>query len=363
MRKIPILLMILAGFTAFLPLVPEAFPQKMSDVTSDHLLMRLPKERALLGRGIISDLERFYQYINRAVDVKLPRRIILLADWELQASHTNYRDVSIVIGMNQPGASNSRAFLLNEAMREIARMGLYELSQGADRSDYEFLYEGMVEILVNEFNHTTRKLESAWVVSKLLDEMGQLGLERQRSWADFSTKYSCFRNAAPGVTFLLTFRELKGRDRPAKFFQALKRANLSRSLQEAFDYDASKLETIWLDKVREYRIPVEITISAEDALQIAETELVPEIVLAGARLKVRLLFKQNESVLLPEGVFIRDERNGQLFQAQAGSGYISATIPVEAGTVSGNYHYRVIVIDESGNFRQWEGTYVVGSKQ
>ena len=341
------------------PVCPEVFSQETKDITSEHLLMRLPKERTLLGRSVIIDLERFYQFLDGAIDVKLPRQIALLVDWDRKESSTNYREVSIIVGMNQPVASSLEVFLLKESMRGIARLGLLELSQGAHRPDYEFLYEGMIEILVDEFNHTSRRLESAWVISKLLDEMGQLGLEVQRSWSDFSGDHSCLRNAAPGITFLLTFRELEGREKPSKFFKALKRANLTKSLEEAFGEPASELETFWLEKVRQCRIPDEITVTPQGAPQLVETTLVPDAIHPGEQLKLRFLFKKTESMLFPEGVFVRDLRTNTLFQAHEDSDSISVTIPVETTTPPGEYGYSVTVVDESGNLRHYGGNYKV----
>jgi len=338
---------------------PEAFPQKMSDVSSEHILMRLPSERALLGRRVISDLESFYQFLTRAIDSRLPRRMVLLVDWDLKASRTNYEQVSIIIGMNQPAALDHQTFLTKESMREIARFGLFELSNGANRADYEFLYEGMVEILVNEFRHTSRGLESAWAVSRLLDDMGLLGLDVQRSWTEFSENRRNFRSSSPGITFLLTFRELKGRERPNKFFTTLKRANMSRSLQDAFDGDPSELEKIWLNTVRAYSIPEEIIISADEAPRLLQTVTIPEEVDAGEKLKLQFEFAKNSSVLLPEGVFVRDGRNGRVYTSVADSDHISCILPVEAGTVAGRYEYEVTAVDESGNLRRFKGTYTV----
>ena len=157
----------------------------------------------------------------------------------------------------------------------------------------------------------------------------------------------------------MTFRELKGRDKPGKFFKALKRANLSKSLEEAFDETASELEAIWLRKVRQHRIPDEITISAEEAPQLVETTLIPEAVKPGDQLKVRLQFKKTEGVLLPDGVFIRDLRTNTVFQAYEDSDAISVTIPVEAGTAPGEYGYSITAIDESGNLKNFTGSYSV----
>jgi hypothetical protein len=114
-----------------------------------------------------------------------------------------------------------------------------------------------------------------------------------------------------------------------------------------------------LRKVRQYRIPDEITISAEEAPQLVESALIPEAVKPGDQLKVRFQFKKTEGVLLPDGVFIRDLRTNTIFQAHEDSDAISATIPVEAGTAPGEYGYNITAIDESGNLRQYKGNYEV----
>jgi hypothetical protein len=357
------IIFILIGFTIAVAFCPEAYSQRMSDISSEHLLMRLPKERALLGRRVISDLEQFYQFLGRAIDTKLPRRIMLLVEWDAKESRADYQKSNIVVGMDQSRAMNSQSFLLEESMREIARFGLLELSQGADRPDYQFLYEGMMEILVSEFRHTSRSLESAWAISQFLDSMGQLGFDYQRSWLEFSRNRRSFRNAAPGITFLLTVRELKGRESPNKFFETLRRANLSRSLQDAFDHDISDLEKIWLSAVREHHIPDENIISGEGAPQLVETIPSPEFVSAGERMKLQFLFQQDASVLLPEGVFVLDERTGKVYPCEKDEKYISCNMPVETGVSSGKYHYSVTAIDETGNLRRWSGSYTVGSGQ
>ncbi len=363
MHKNTLSLFLLICFAVLPPSGAGASPQQMGDVFSEHLLLRLPKERVLLGRETITELERFYQFLNRALSVKLPGRILMLVDWDLPVSSVHYREGSITVGMNQPAASSPRSFLLEESMRELARFGLLELSRGADRPEYTFLYEGMIEMLVKEFSHTTRSLESAWVLARFLDEMGRLGLEAQRSWADFSQNRRSFRNAAPGITLLVTIRDLKGRDTPGKIFEALKRANLSRSLQDVCKADAAEVESLWLEAVRGRRVPDSITIATDqEAPQLDETVRVPEQVQAGERLKLRFLFRKSSGIVLPEGVFVRDERTGNLHAAEADSGYISGTIPVEAGVAPGEYGYIVTAIDESGNLRSWKGSYRVGPR-
>lgn len=360
MRKKAVTLFLLICFAAAAPLCPEAFPQMLSDISSDHVLMRIPKERALLGRRIITNLESFYQFLGRSINVKLPRRIQLLVDWDREESRTTYGNANIIIGMNQPTAYNYQSFLLKESMREMARFGLEDLSQGANRPDYEFLYEGMVEILVNEFSHTSRSLQSAWAIAQFLDQMGLLGLDVQRSWTEFAGNHRSFRNAAPGITFLMTFRDLKGRDRPNKLFEALKRANLSRSLKDAFNEDPSELEKTWLDAVRAYHIPDEIIIEEDEVPQLTEAVQVPEAVSAGNTAKLRFRFTQDSGVLLPESVFLRDERTGKVYAGEKDSEFVACRIPVEEGAAPGQYAYIVTAIDESGDLRRWKGTYTVG---
>jgi len=364
MRKLNFLFIILWIFLG--PTCPDIFSQKYKDVASEHLLLRIPKERDSLGRRVITELERFYRFLKGAINAELPDKIIFLVDWDLQESSTNYEGSSILVGMQQP-ASNPSSLLLNETKREMARLGLFQLSRGALRPDYEFMYEGMIEILVHEFDHTSRSLESAWAISQFLDEMGLLGLESQRTWSDFSSNRRCMRSAAPGITFLLTLRDLEGRQSPAKFFEALRRANLSRSLKDAFKEPAPELEKIWINKVRQYRAPEEIIISEEEIPELIETISVPDPVKPGDTLGLNLRFMDNGSVLLPDGVFLRDVRTGKLFQAQAdidpASESILCKIPVEADCAPGEYGYQITAIDESGNLRRWMGGYKVAAIQ
>ena len=111
----------------------------------------------------------------------------------------------------------------------------------------------MIEILTHEFDHSARSLEAAWTYLAILDQMQMLGLNAQRSWSVFSAGKRFHRSAAPGVTFLTTFRELQGRERPIKLFEALKKASLTESLAMTFKAPAAELENIWLKRVREYQ--------------------------------------------------------------------------------------------------------------
>jgi hypothetical protein len=366
MPKSKFLLLMIPGLLGFLFLTMHS-PSGLlrADVTSDHLQMRLPPERESLGRDIIAELERCYEFMNRATESKLPRKIVLTVDWNLPDSSSNFKQASITVGMKQPAATNTRAFLTHSAAREIARLGLLALSQGAGRRDNEFLFEGMIEILVHEYEHSSRSLEAAWVIAQFLDEMQLLGLAPQRNWPEFSGGRRCLRSAAPGITFLVTFRELQSRERPIKFFEAIRLYSLGESLATAFKSPASDLETIWLKRVREYRAPDEITIAAEEAPELLKTLFSPEAGQPGSTLQVHLYLKDAADNLLPDGVFLKDERSGKLFQAQAApvndARSVVVPMPLEGSCLPGVYGYQVTAIDENGNLRRWKGNYRVAA--
>ncbi len=347
------------------PQLPAAQSIEASGVaSSEHLLLRLPLEREALGRDAIADLERCYQFMDGATGEKLPRKVLLFANWKQVDNSYNQQEAKITLGMNRRAAAvNPVAFLMHAAACEIGRLGLLQTSGGAQREDNAFLFEGMVEILAHEFAHSSRNLEGTWVVSQFLDQMGKLGLAEQRSWSAFSGGRRSYRNSAPGVTFLSFLRESQGRDRPVKLFESLKRASLVASLAAVFKAPASELESAWLKKVREYKAPEEITTSGEDAPQLVQTLLVPEACQPGGSLELRLFMKDAAGNLLPDGVFIKDERTGKLLQPQAasqkGTEYLALVIPVDSTCPPGNYQYRVTAVDESGNVRRWSGNYRV----
>jgi hypothetical protein len=142
--------------------------QQLGRVSSDHVIVQMPAERELLGRQLIGDLERCYAYMNRSIGGALPRRVAVTLDWPRAETGCNRRAGHISVGMGRPEASGDREFLFHAIAREMARLGLLNLSEGAAREDTEFLFEGMIEILVHEFDHSSRSLESAWAISKLL---------------------------------------------------------------------------------------------------------------------------------------------------------------------------------------------------
>ncbi len=351
-----------AGFLLFCPLSSRA-QSPGNGVTSEHVLMRLPAEREALGRDIIADLERCYLYMDGATGGKLPGKIVLIADWDQAESSCSRQDARIILGMNRRAAAvNPEKYLRHIAAREIARLGLLQLSGGAEREDNAFLFEGMVEILAREYSHRSRTLEAAWILSQFLDRTGRLGLSRQRSWSVFSEGGRTFLDAAPGVTLLTVLREMQGRDKALKFFESLKKASLSQSLTSVFKAPLAELEKVWLKRVRDYAAPEDIS-ADDDVPELARTDFSPERCRPGDLLEVRLFIEDAAGDLLPDGVFLKDERTGQTVQARAASQknaeYVTAIIPVDADCPPGKYEYAVAAIDEAGNFRRWRGSYLV----
>jgi hypothetical protein len=346
---------------------PQAFstPQTGS-IGSEHIVLFMPSERGSLGRELITEIEHCYEFMNGATNSSLPRKVLIDVDWDKPDNSCNWQKGRILIGMNRSGAeSEAKSFLFHGVAREMARLGLLELSQGAQREDTEFLFEGMIEILAHEFDHSSRSLEAAWAISKYLDELKLLGFAVQRSWSSFSEGEHCLRNASPGITFLATFRELQGRDRSIKLFESLKKNSLFISLSEAFRAPISEVENIWLKKVREYRIGDDITTNAGTAPRLLKTVFVPDAAKPGTSIQIRLFIEDRAGNLASRNVFVRDGRTGRLLQAQAAAEkegrYFLATLPIDANCPAGRFPYEVTAIDESGNLRRWKGNYEVTS--
>jgi len=357
---------LLAGFLVVVfPTADTAAFQLIDRISSDHLILQMPHARESLGRDTIGELERCYNFMNRAAGGSLPRHVFIHVSWEDSVSRCDRRDSAIRVGMNSPDKSaDLGALLRHKAGREIARLSLLELSGWAQREDTEFLFEGMIEILFHEFERSSRSLESAWVYAKFLDEMGLLGLSTQRAWSGFAGMNRYHRNAAPGVTFLTTFRELQGRERPVKLFAALKKASLSSSLASTFKAPPAELERTWLKAVREYRTVDEITLFEEDAPELVQAEAVSETGPDAPAIRIRLLLRDRNSDLFPDGIFVKDGRTRRVLQAQASpeqdTAYVAVRIPVEADCPPGKYEYQVAAIDEAGNLRRWTRSYSVG---
>jgi hypothetical protein len=368
MSKLFLFFELLFGSLVLHCFVPEiSYAQLIDGVASTHIRMRLPVERLALGRDIISEIEQCYLFMNRSLDDSLPRMILLIADWDSSRSISNRHNASIILGMNKPSAyTDPKKYILHTAAREFARLGLQEISGGAEREDTEFIFEGMIELLAHEFERSSRSLESAWIISRYLDDMHQLGFAVQRSWSEFSAGTICLRNSAPGITFLSTFRELHGRNKLLKLFHSLKNTNFLQSLSLTFKTPVTELESIWLKKIREYQVFEEIIISSENAPQLIPSSSFPKSCLPGTILLLQFSISDRDNDLLPNSVFFRDERSGVVIQAQPtseNSNYLSINFPINADCPPGNYDFRLTAVDESGNLRHWTGFYFVVSNK
>ncbi len=350
-----------------LVVAPLAIPQSMDDrIRSEHVQLRIARERELLGRDSIMDLERCWRFMNGATDGNLPRRVLVVIDWSRAATLTSYQESSITIGMNQPAAAaDTKGYLFHTCARELARLGLYGISRGATVEEgTEFLAEGMAEILVHEYERNSRSLEAAWVVSGELDRMNLLGFNAQRAWVAFSGGRHDLRAASPGITLLDTCRELYGRDKLIKLFESLRKVSFRESLVTVFRTNLDALEREWLNRVRNHHDVGDVIVaSSEDAPKLLKTIAEPEACKAGSSLQMRLFFKDGSNDLSPWGVFLKDEASGKVVQAQAAPGnqsdYVVAVIAVEAGRKPGQYGFRITAVDEIGNVCNWDGKYSV----
>jgi hypothetical protein len=354
---------VLVVFVSLAFFSPETCSTQMIDsIGSEHVRLRLPAERESLGRDLAAEIERCYVYMNRTIGGSLPRKILIFASVDEADSSCNRENAMITLGLNHPAASvDLKRFLLHNAGKEMARLGLLELSGGAQREDTEFLFEGMAEILVREYEHSSRSLDGAWVICKYLDEMKLLGLTTQRSWTKFSAGNRCFRSAAPGITLLMTYREPQGKDVFLKLFETLKKKSLTASLTAAFKAPPAEIESTWLKKVREYQPADEITITADEVPELSQTMLLPGSAKPGSSIEMQFIFRDRNNNLLPEGIFVKDERTGRLLQPRRRKelGYFVLQLPIEADSIPGDYKYQVAAIDESGNLRRWTGSYKV----
>jgi hypothetical protein len=335
-------------------------------IVSEHLRIQVPADREWLARDTIMDMERCWQFMNGATGGMLPRKVFVIVSMDPVESSINLPECTITIGLDQPGASyDLRSFLTHSTTRAIARMGLINLSRGTGpRDDNEFLYAGMVEILAHEFDQSTRSLNSAWIIAYYLDQMKLLGLKTQSDWSSFSNDKHNLRAASPGITFLASCRELYGREKVMKLFESLRKGSLSESLAAAFKTAAGTLESAWLQKVRAFSDINDITLASDgDVPQLLRTELVPNTARAGTSLQIRLFIKDGGNNLIADGVFLKDASSGSVLQAQAPPGkdkaYIFVDLPIEAGRQPGSYKYSVTAVDETGNVRNWLGTYTL----
>ncbi|MFH1574013.1 MAG: hypothetical protein ABIG68_08510 [Acidobacteriota bacterium] len=335
-------------------------PRQTSDnIVSEHVRFRLPVEREWIGRDTIADMERCWQFTDRALDGKLPRRVLIVVSWGQGRGWTRAAESTIFVGMDDPAAvSDPKAYLAHQAAREMARLGLLELSGGgAAREENQWLIEGMAEIMAREFRGRARAFDAAWVYSSLLDRMGRLSLESLGSWKAFSGGRRDFYAAAPGATFLLTCRQAHGREGLVKLFEALRKQDAAAAMSSAFRRPAAALEQIWLRKVRENEAARDVTVTSDadsPALVVPPaTEVRP-----GAGLRIRLFIEDGGANLGARGVFLADLQSARVFSVRdetfEGRRVFVADLPQDSGAAAGKTSLRVTALDESGNVRHWE---------
>ena len=348
-------------------LCPGRLPaQFVENIVSDHVRMRVPSEREWIGRDVIPDLERCWQFIDRAIKGKLPRRVLVVGDWSQPASWTHVQDVTVFIGVDDPAAASSlRDFLLHSAAREMARMALLELSGGgAGREDSRNLLDGMCEIYAYEFRGSARGLGSAWTLTHLMERASDLGLARLLSRDEALGAYGGICAAAPGMTFLLACRQMYGRESLVKLFDALRKEAALAALSRAFRATPAQLESDWLQRVRDYDSTRDVTVTTDtDAPVLKQMTLTPAAARPGSTIRVRLELDDASANLQACGVFVEDSTANRVIPARKGTGAeegsFVADLPVDADAAPGKRAVRVTAVDGAGNVRNWSGEYSV----
>ncbi len=346
-------------------LTPRLAGQAVDDsIVAKHVRLRIPTERHWLGRECITELERCWEFLDGATGGKMPARVIVVIGWRDSRATVDPQRSVVSIGMDHPAAANNlKAFLLQSAARELARLGLISLSSGGlARDENLLLAEGMSEILAHEFFNTTRRLSAAWAISHYLDRISPLGLQPQGLRADRFTRHD-LSSAAPGITFLIACREQYGRDRVTRLLESLAKRGLAESIATVFRTQAAAVEAEWLKRVRGYQ-PAEITVlPGEEGPRLERVMFVPETAKAGSVLELRLFTRNGSDMLGSSGIFVVDEGSGKVFQGvpagAAGSEHTRFELPVEAARQAGQYRIQITAADEGGNLRIWEATYQV----
>lgn len=356
-------LLLLSGFMLSPGRIPAQF---VENIVSDHVRIRVPVEREWIGRDIIPDLERCWQFIDRAIAGKLPRRVLVVGDWSRPASWTHLQEATVFIGVDEPAAASSlRDFLLHCAAREMARMALLELSGGeAGRGGSRALLDGMCEIYAYEFRGSARGLGSAWTLTHLMDRAAELGLARLVSSEREPGASAGICATAPGMTFLLACRQMYGRESLIKLFDAMRKEATLAALSRAFRSTPAQLESGWLQRVREYDSTPDVTVTIDaDAPLLKQMTLTPAAARPGSTVRVRLEVEDASSNLQACGIFVEDSTANRVVQVREGSGAeqgsFVADLPVEAGAAPGKRAVRVTAVDLAGNVRNWSGEYSV----
>jgi len=370
-RRLPAFLIGLCLFAGCLQAagMPGSFQQTTGRIVSQHVLLRVPLEREWLGRETISDLETCYVFMDKTTEGSLPAKVLVNISWEKPVSELLPGESTITVGMGNPAAeADSRRYLLHQAASGMARLGLLGLSkERAGRPGSRFLLEGMAEVLACEYEHSSRNLNAAWVRCYFMDGIEPLSLSALASWNRFSGGRQDQRAAAPGITFLLTCREMSSRKSLLKLFQSMSERALPDSLAAAFKSTAAALENTWLEKIRAYRVAEDSTATSdEDAPKLERTVLDPEAGVPGQELRFRVTIRDRSGDLFPSTIFLEERESGRVLGAQspleAGARYVHFRVPIPQDRKPGQYDYRLIAVDDAGNVRIWPGAYPVASR-
>lgn len=337
--------------------------QVTENIVSDHVRIRVAAERAWLARETVVELERSWQFVNRATGGRLPKRVFVDIDWDGLESSNDPEASAIRVGMSHPAAARDRrGFLVHHAARQMAEMGLLDLSKGgAGRPGLRFLLDGMSEILSHEYSQTTRALTGAWAMCHLLDRMQPISLDRPAAAAAAPGDVHSLQTAAAGITFLVVAREQEGRDRLLKFFEELKKGSLEEAVRSAFKVSAAALEETWLGRIRSYSLADATATAEEDAPVLRSVLVSPEPAPAGSPVQVRISIDDRAGDIVPGGVFLHEANPGIVHRARllkAGPPVeLAVDVPPLPGAGPGRRDFRITAIDEAGNVRNWTGSY------
>jgi hypothetical protein len=336
------------------------------NIVSDHVRVILPTEREWFGREVVPELERCWQFMFRATGQTLPRKIVVSIDWEGTATTSDPMTGAVGVGLGSSAAvRDRRGYIVHAVARETARVGLIGATLGGVlRADMEGVIGGMSEILAHEYDQTIRTLNGAWAIAYLMDRVQALALSRTVAMDPSPAGVHDLHSASPWITFLLTAREVHGRERLQKFFEALRKLPFEQSFTFAFKTPISAMEESWLKKVRSYALVDADATAPEDAPTLRAIQISPDPVSPGSTLDVRLEIEDRGNDILQGGVYLHEPSGGRVFVGRPLTRNTTVTqflvrIPVGAQAAAGPHSYAVTAIDEAGNIRNWNASYTV----
>jgi len=104
-RPALVLLLLILGASVGLVVPPPASTRQLEDrVISEHVRIRISTEREWLGRDVVMDLERCWQFMDRATG-SMPRRVLVTVSWDSADTTTEYESGTIQIGMDRPATA------------------------------------------------------------------------------------------------------------------------------------------------------------------------------------------------------------------------------------------------------------------